>query len=176
MLAGTLQAQILARAGKEFPPRPTTSKLQGQCAAVVNLQATAIGLSEVARSPCLGRATAQPARKGALLPEITVDALVSAKAHKKVAPNTGQKSSGDAAPAPGTSALTCQVSLLALFLKELPLQHDRAEALMYCSRLAQDAHLIASPATAQGKMGVRLVQDLRDECCSATYSGTGGRR
>ena len=102
MLAGTLQAQILARAGKEFPPRPTTSKLQGQCAAVVNLQATAIGLSEVARSPCLGRATAQPARKGALLPEITVDALVSAKAHKKVAPNTGQKSSGDAAPAPGT--------------------------------------------------------------------------
>lgn len=50
----------------------------------------------------MDRATAQPALKGFLLPDTTVDALVSAKAHEKGAPNAGQKSSGDAAPAPGT--------------------------------------------------------------------------
>lgn len=102
MLTCLLQAQILARTGGALPPRPATSTLQGHCAAVVNPQATAVGPGEPARSPCVDRATAQPALKGFLLPDTTVDALVSAKAHEKGAPNAGQKSSGDAAPAPGT--------------------------------------------------------------------------
>ena len=50
----------------------------------------------------MDNATAQPALEGFLLPDITVDALVSAKAHEKGAPNASQKSCGEAAPAPGT--------------------------------------------------------------------------
>ena len=102
MLAWPLQAQILTRTGRASPPKPATSKLQGHCAAVVSMQAAAVGPGELARNPCLDKTTAQPALKGALLPEITMEALVSAKVHEKGPSNACQRSSGDAVHAPTT--------------------------------------------------------------------------
>ena len=132
---------------------------------MINPQPAAIGLNEMARSPCLDKATAQPAQKRALAPEIAMDALVGTRAHGKGAPDASQRWLGDAAPAPGTpqratptkrpvSADLPSEPAGPIAQESLRLQCYRVGALIRSLGMVQNAYLRVSPVIAQKGLSV----------------------